>query len=143
MKPSVAIMGVGSMGAAVARRLADHGIEVTTALERRSADSVQRAQAAQMRGVPRMRLAEAAIILSIVPPGVAVAVAEDLAPALKAAAVKPIYVDCNAVSPKTVLRIGAIICPTGASFVDAGIIGGPPQRAGKSPTFYLSGTRAR
>jgi 3-hydroxyisobutyrate dehydrogenase-like beta-hydroxyacid dehydrogenase len=35
-------------------------------------------------------------------------------------------------------RVAAIIAPTGAAFVDAGIIGGPP-RPGYSPAIYASG----
>jgi 3-hydroxyisobutyrate dehydrogenase-like beta-hydroxyacid dehydrogenase len=61
-----------------------------------------------------------------------------MAPALTALAKKPVYVDCNAVSPQTVERIAAIVAPTGADFVDAGIIGGPP-REGYSPAIYAAG----
>jgi hypothetical protein len=55
--------------------------------------------------------------------------------------VKPVYVDCNAVSPQTAERIAAIVEPTGAAFVDGGIIGGPP-RDGYSPAIYASGPTA-
>jgi len=39
------------------------------------------------------------------------------------------------------VRIGEVIAPTGADFVDAGIIGGPP-RPGYSPAIYASGPTA-
>jgi 3-hydroxyisobutyrate dehydrogenase-like beta-hydroxyacid dehydrogenase len=87
-------------------------------------------------------LAGADFFLSILPPGEAESLAQQLAPALTALDSKPVYVDCNAVSPQTAIRIGEIIAPTGADFVDAGIIGGPP-RPGYSPTIYASGPRAR
>ncbi|MGH7095088.1 MAG: DUF1932 domain-containing protein, partial [Stellaceae bacterium] len=61
-----------------------------------------------------------------------------MAPALSTLAVKPVYVDCNAVSPQTVQQIAAVIAPTGAAFVDGGIIGGPP-RAWYSPGIYAAG----
>jgi 3-hydroxyisobutyrate dehydrogenase-like beta-hydroxyacid dehydrogenase len=64
--------------------------------------------------------------------------AQKLAPTLKALSKKPVYVDCNAISPQTALRIADVIAPTGADFVDAGIIGGPP-RPGYSPGIYASG----
>jgi putative dehydrogenase len=86
-------------------------------------------------------LAGSDFFLSILPPGEAEPLAERLAPALKALARKPVYVDCNAVSPQTAIRIGDIIAPTGADFVDGGIIGGPP-RPGYSPTIYASGLTA-
>ena len=130
------------MGAAVGRRLADHGVQVLTALEGRSTASVARAAAAGMTVVPAARLVDSDLILSIVPPGVAIAFAEQMAPALRAAPRKPVFVDCNAISPETVVRIGAIIESTGAPFVDSGIIGPPPGSPRSEPTFYTSGPHA-
>ena len=75
-----------------------------------------------MRRSPR-----ADFILSILPPGDAVALAERFQPALKASNAKPVYVDCNAINPKTVERVAAAIAPTECPFVDAGIIGSPPK----------------
>jgi len=79
--------------------------------------------------------------LSILPPSEAEPLARLLAPALKALDRKPVFVDCNAVSPQTAISICEIIAPTGADFVDGGIIGGPP-RPGYSPTIYASGPTA-
>src|SRR5258707_11208578 len=84
-------------------------------------------------------LAAADIFLSIVPPGEAEALAHRLAPILRRAPKKPVYVDCNAVSPRTVGAIASIVEATGTPFVDAGIIGGPPQPGAARPDFYLSG----
>ncbi|MCL2430052.1 MAG: DUF1932 domain-containing protein, partial [Alphaproteobacteria bacterium] len=58
-----------------------------------------------------------------------------------AAATKPTYIDCNAVSPGTVARIAAAVGKTGCPFVDGGIIGGPPT-PGKAPALYVSGPSA-
>lgn len=127
MPPIVAIVAPGMMGSAVAHRLTASGVEVRTSLAGRSADTVTRARAAGMIDANDTELAEADFILSIVPPGMAVALAERLAPALRAARKKPVYVDCNAVSPDTVLRIDRLIRETGAAFVDGGIIGPPPE----------------
>jgi 3-hydroxyisobutyrate dehydrogenase-like beta-hydroxyacid dehydrogenase len=88
------------------------------------------------------QLAESDFILSIVPPGEALALAERLAPALRAADRKPIYVDCNAVSPETVLRIDRVVREAGASFVDGGIIGPPPDLDSSRTRIYLSGPDA-
>jgi len=142
MQPIVAVIAPGMMGSAVGARLVENGIEVRTALAGRSEATVARAKAAGMVGVPDDRIAASDIILSIVPPGDALGLAERLAPALRAAAKKPIYVDCNALDPATVLRIARVIEATGATFVDGGIIGGPPKPGSKGTKIYLSGEAA-
>src|SRR5579883_2547060 len=142
MKPIVAIIAPGSMGSGIGRRLVEHGIEVRTWLEGRSRDSAERARSAGMVAVAEPQIAEADLVLSIVPPGAAIAMAERLAPVLRAAARPPVYIDCNAVSPETVRRIAAIIAGAQCPFVDAGIIGGPPRPNATGPTLYASGEAA-
>jgi 3-hydroxyisobutyrate dehydrogenase-like beta-hydroxyacid dehydrogenase len=85
---------------------------------------------------------EADLLLSIVPPANALAFAEQTAFALKSARRKPVFADCNAVSPATVRHIHAVVSATGAEFVDAGIIGSPPVPGGKGPHLYASGESA-
>jgi 3-hydroxyisobutyrate dehydrogenase-like beta-hydroxyacid dehydrogenase len=130
------------MGSAVAARLGEHGIEVRTSLAGRSQASAVRAQASSMRAVNLPQIAEAGIILSIVPPGEAEALAHSLAPAIAQATRKPIYADCNAVSPQTAQVVAGIITEAGARFADAGIIGGPPKPGTPGPVFYTSGPEA-
>jgi len=143
MNPVVAVIAPGNMGAPVGGRLVEHGIKVLTSLAGRSRDSAERAARAGLVDAGDDEIAAADLVLSIVPPGDAVSLAQRLAPALTASNRKPLYVDCNAVSPPTVERIAAVIAPTGAAFVDAGIIGGPPKPKGNdSPTFYASGPAA-
>src|SRR5215471_11004143 len=142
----MAVIGViaqGMMGAGVGRRLHDSGATVRTLLTGRSAKSAERARTARMEPAADEHelLSGADFFLSILPPGEAEALARQLAPALKPLDRKPVYVDCNAVSPQTAMRIGEILAPTGADFVDAGIIGGPP-RPGYSPAIYASGPTA-
>jgi 3-hydroxyisobutyrate dehydrogenase-like beta-hydroxyacid dehydrogenase len=127
------------MGAAVGRRLSDNGVEVVTALESRGAESQARAAAAAMRPVSTQQLADSDFILSIVPPAAALEFAQAMAASLRSAPRKPVFVDCNAVSPDTAQRIAALIEPTGAPFVDAGIIGPPPGTGGLDPSIYASG----
>lgn len=141
MQPVVMIIGAGAMGAAVGRRLAEQGATVVCALAGRSEASVARARAAGLRPADDTEAADADFVLSIIPPGEAVATAQRFAPILTKSAKKPIFVDCNAVNPETVARVAAAITPTGSAFVDAGIIGGPPKEGYKGPTFYASGPR--
>jgi putative dehydrogenase len=142
MQPVVAVIAPGMMGSAVAARLVENGIEVRTALGGRSESTLARAKAAGMVGAPDEEIAATDIILSILPPGDALGLAERLVPALRATAKKPIYVDCNALDPATVLRIARVVQETGATFVDGGIIGGPPQPGSKATKIYLSGEAA-
>ena len=143
MTPIVAIIAPGAMGSAVAHRLAGHGLEVRTSLAGRGAASRDRARSAGMVEGSDAAVAAADVILSIVPPAEALPLAHRLAPALTAAARKPLYVDCNAVSPQTVAAIAPAVTATGCAFVDAGIIGGPPKPESSGPVFYASGPDAR
>ena len=143
MNPVVAVIAPGMMGAAVGKRLADHGLKVLTSLKGRSAETTARAKAAGMVSASDEEIAATDFILSILPPGDAVALAQRFAPALTASNSKPVFVDCNAVSPPTVERIAAVIVQTGAPFIDVGIIGSPPKPKGTdSPRFYASGAHA-
>jgi 3-hydroxyisobutyrate dehydrogenase-like beta-hydroxyacid dehydrogenase len=142
MKPVVAIIAPGNMGAAVGARLAANGLKILTSLANRSAASVARAAAAGFEAVSDAEITRADFLLSIVPPKEAVGLAGRLAPALAAANRKPVYVDCNAVSPTTAARIAETIGATGTPFVDGGIIGGPPGDGYAGPRFYVSGGEA-
>jgi L-threonate 2-dehydrogenase len=140
MSITVAIIAQGTMGSGVGKRLHESGAEVRTLLSGRSAGSAERARTAGMTPMAGEKelLDGADFFLSILPPGEAENLARRLAPTLSALGKKPIYVDCNAISPQTALRVAAIVEPTGAKFVDGGIIGGPP-RPGYSPAIYASG----
>jgi L-threonate 2-dehydrogenase len=142
MPPIVAVIAPGMMGSAVAQRLTSAGVQVRTLLAGRSAASVARAQAAGLTDASRDQIAEADFILSVVPPGEALALAESLSPAMRAVTRKPVYVDCNAVSPETVLRIDRVVRESGARFVDGGIIGPPPEQDSSRTRIYLSGPDA-
>jgi 3-hydroxyisobutyrate dehydrogenase-like beta-hydroxyacid dehydrogenase len=142
MKPVVAIVAAGNMGAGIARRLVENHIKVLTLLTGRSAATQERAAAAGMTAVSAEALVDVDLLLSILPPASALSFAEQTAFALKSARRKPVFVDCNAVSPATVRHIHAVISATGAEFVDASIIGFPPDPGGKGPHIYASGEPA-
>jgi 3-hydroxyisobutyrate dehydrogenase-like beta-hydroxyacid dehydrogenase len=144
MSEAIGVIAMGEMGSAVARRLRERGATVMTSLAGRSAASAARAEKAGAIPVSTddELVAQAGFILSIVPPGDAVALAQRLAPALLRAQRKPVYVDCNAVSPGTAERIGMALKDTGCRYVDAGIIGPPPSATART-IFYASGEGAR
>jgi 3-hydroxyisobutyrate dehydrogenase-like beta-hydroxyacid dehydrogenase len=142
MTPVVAVIAPGMMGAAVGKRLVDNGVKVLTSLTGRSAETATRAKAAGMAAAGDEEIAAAEFILSILPPGDAVALAKRFQSALKASNAKPVYVDCNAINPKTVDRVAAVIAPTDCPFVDSGIIGSPPKPGDAGPRFYASGPAA-
>ena len=143
MKPIVAIIAQGAMGSGVARRLAEHGVEVRTSLAGRSESSASRAHAAGMKPVGDDEIAACDFLLSIVPPSDALALAQRFADCLTRARRKPVYVECNAVNPETAGAIASVVAGTGCPFVDAGIIGGPPKPREPGPKFYASGPDAR
>jgi len=142
MPLTVAIIAPGNMGAGVGKRLTENGVSVLTSLTGRSAESEKRAREAGMRDAEDRALMVADFLLSIVPPGEALALAKRLAPVLSAANKKPAYVECNAVSPRTMLAIADVVAATGAPFVAAGIIGPPPKSGSTNTKFYASGPAA-
>ena len=142
MTPTVAIIAPGNMGSAVGRRLTENKVKVLTSLAGRSEKSAARASAAGMTAVADAQLTESDFLLSIVPPGDALALAKRLAGVLTAANKKPIYVECNAVSPQTMNHIANEIAATGCAFVGAGIIGPPPKPGTTNTKFYAAGPAA-
>ena len=111
-------------------------MKVLTSLAGRSEASANRARAAGMTAVADAQLTESDFLLSIVPPGDALAWPSGCCRVLTAANKKPVYVECNAVSPHTVLDIAKVIGATGCPFVGAGIIGPPPKPGTTNTKFY-------
>jgi putative dehydrogenase len=142
MTPIVALIAPGNMGSGVAQRLTENKVTVLTSLAGRSEASAKRARAAGMAAVTDAQLTEADFLMSIVPPGDALGLAERLVPVLTAANKKPVYVECNAVSPRTMLEIAGVIGATGCPFVGAGIIGPPPKPGSANTKIYASGPAA-
>ncbi|MFW5835294.1 MAG: hypothetical protein ACOCYE_14485, partial [Pseudomonadota bacterium] len=112
-----------------------------TNLEGRSGRTRGLAEAAGSRDVGSdAALVEAAdLLLLVIVPSEARALAERLAPALASVATPPVVVDCNAVAPATSAAVGAIVEAAGAPFVDGGIIGPPPLPDSSRTRLYVSG----
>jgi 3-hydroxyisobutyrate dehydrogenase-like beta-hydroxyacid dehydrogenase len=128
----VGILHPGQMGAAVARVAR---ADVLWAAEGRSEATAERARAAGLTPVALDELlARADVVLSICPPHAALDVAR------AAAGFRGLYCDANAVSPATARAVAAVVQDGGATFVDGGIVGGPPSEPGTR--LYLSGRAA-
>ena len=140
---TVGILSPGDMGAAIGRTLREHGMDVVTCIEGRSELTHLRAEEAGFRILPTYDdlVREADLLLSVLVPSEAVALAERVAGRLRATVTSVVYVDFNAVAPRTAQRISTIIGDAGSRFVDGGIIGGPPK-PGAQTRFYCSGSDA-
>jgi 3-hydroxyisobutyrate dehydrogenase-like beta-hydroxyacid dehydrogenase len=114
------------MGSAVGAALRANGHDVLWASAGRSDDTTRRALESGLRdtGSVAALLAEAELVLSIVPPHAAVSVAS------AAAGYDGVFVDANAISPANARSLAP------SRLVDGGIIG-PPPRAGNDTSVPL------
>jgi 3-hydroxyisobutyrate dehydrogenase-like beta-hydroxyacid dehydrogenase len=131
---AIGVLHPGAMGAAVGACLAGAGHEVLWASNGRSRETAERAQRAGLHDVGDLGAlaARCELLLSICPPHAAVDVSRSVA------GFGGVYVDANAVSPETASTIAGIVGPR---YVDGGIVGPPPVRAGAT-RLYLSGAGA-
>jgi 3-hydroxyisobutyrate dehydrogenase-like beta-hydroxyacid dehydrogenase len=139
----IGLVHPGQMGASVGAAAVGSGHEVVWASAGRSAASRRRADDAGLvdAGSLAALLARVDLVLSVVPPEAAVAVAEQVA----ADGFAGTYVDANAVAPATARRIDGIIAGgsgTGGGFVDGAIIGGPVGSPGGTRLYLAGGPAA-
>jgi len=138
----IAVLSPGAMGSAISARLVEHGARVLTSLDGRSPATVDRARAAGMEDASLETIATADLILAIVPPGEAVALAKGLVTPLSESTNKLFCIDCNALSPKTKTEIAGTLEKTGCEIIDGAIVGAPPRPGEKGPRIYVSGDRS-
>ena len=135
----IAVIGAGAMGSGVGSRLVACGARVPTYLEGRSEETKARARAAGMEPVGMEAIVAADIVLSIVPPSQAVAVAGQVADAARKSGRPVVFVDCNAISPETMKDVAAVFANSPVEALDGSIIGGPPKPTNANARFYISG----
>ncbi len=137
----IGIISPGDMGTAIGGVLHGQDVDVIACLEGRSALTRLRAEEAGFREVAGYDelVREANLVLAVLVPAEAVRAAEHLAASIRRTGARPVVADCNAVSPATVARIARLITDAGASFIDAGIIGPPPQPGRNATRIYCSG----
>jgi 3-hydroxyisobutyrate dehydrogenase-like beta-hydroxyacid dehydrogenase len=156
---TVGLLSPGDMGHSVGSVLRESGLSVMTCLAGRSERTRALAARAGIQDTPSLDelVREVDVLLCILVPSEAVAVAEQVSSAIRAADGDPpsasdlalseangrrlLYVDCNAIAPQTARAAGRLIVEAGGRFADAGIIGSPPTW-NSSPRFYASGPGA-
>jgi 3-hydroxyisobutyrate dehydrogenase-like beta-hydroxyacid dehydrogenase len=140
---TVAVVSPGAMGSALGAALERGGERVVATVAGRSGRTARLAEQAGIELVPDLRsaLADADVVLSVVPPAAAPVVASDVVRACERVA-PPLLVDLNAIAPATVRGIASPAADGGVDVVDGSISGPPPWRPGTT-RIYLSGARAR
>jgi len=142
---TVGVMSPGDMGSAIGKMIADSGIRVVTALDGRTELTRLRAKEAGIVDVGNLDrlVAEADLVLSVLVPAEAVGLAERVAESVRRSngrgKHRPAYADLNAIAPQTVQRIDSLMTGAGVTFIDGGIIGGPPVRGRKGTRIYCAG----
>lgn len=137
-QPVVGVLHPERMGVELGRCLKEAGARVVWASEGKSAQMMELATAAGLEDVKEVQsvAAVAEIIISVTESENEKAL--DIASDVWSLGFKGLYVDANAVAPSTAERI-ADLFPN--NYVDGGIIGPPPTKAGTT-RFYLSGPSA-
>ena len=135
---TVGLLHPGEMGAAVGGCLVSVGHAVLWDPDGRSRASTGRALGAGLEGAGLAAVTgRTSVIFSICPPHAAL----DVARLVAGCGFGGVYVDANAISVATAQQVCAIVEAGGASYVDGGIIGPPPDNAGHT-RLYLSGKHA-
>jgi 3-hydroxyisobutyrate dehydrogenase-like beta-hydroxyacid dehydrogenase len=135
---TVAVLGTGKMGSAIAARLSDSGFDVV--LWNRTRDRADRVGFGTVADTPAAAVRFADFVVSSLT-GPAAVRAAYLGPdgALTVGKGKR-FADMSTAGPDLAAEIGAHVVAAGGSFVDAPVIGAPPSvRAGKA-TILLGGT---
>jgi len=134
-------MSAGDMGSAIGKVLNASGFDVMTALEGRSELTLIRAKEAGMRdvGILDGLVGESDLLLSVLVPAKALALAQRVAASVRRTNHHPAYADLNAIAPQTVEKINSIMTGVGITFIDGGIIGAPPSPGKKGTRIYCSG----
>ena len=144
--PNIGILMPGDMGHGCGKVLKDSGFNVFTCLSNRSERTKflsKKSGIEDTNGIECL-LNKVDIILSILPPEYAISQAVIVNKvSIKNNIDKVItYVDCNAVSPNTSIKIGDTLSRKNFNFVDGGIIGLNPIIEDGKTRFYVSGKHA-
>lgn len=140
---TIGIVSPGAMGSAVGAAYAAGGARVVATIDGRSARTRGLATAAGLELLPGLEdvVRHADVVVSIVSPEHALAVADDIRAAARRADAKPLVADLNAIAPATIRQLASHLAASGLDVVDGSISGRPPHPGGTT-RLYLSGARA-
>jgi 3-hydroxyisobutyrate dehydrogenase-like beta-hydroxyacid dehydrogenase len=140
----IGVLSPGDMGQALAIRLGEAGFAIHGALDGRSDDT--RRLAAEARVHDCGSIAELVrtcdLIVSVVSPANALAVAGAVAAAIQDGGRRIAFADMNAISPQLARDEERLIGDAGGLFIDGGIVGPPPRGERARPKLYVSGPDA-
>jgi 3-hydroxyisobutyrate dehydrogenase-like beta-hydroxyacid dehydrogenase len=138
---TVGIVSPGYMGAGLGWALREGGARVVATVRGRSERTRRLAEGAGLELLPGLFdvLAVADVVLSVTPPGQALAAAQTIANVARESGATPVVADLNAVSPETMAEVAKALA--GLPIVD-GSISGPPPSASPGARLYLSGVKA-
>jgi 3-hydroxyisobutyrate dehydrogenase-like beta-hydroxyacid dehydrogenase len=140
-KPIIGVLMPGDMGHGIAKVLVENNFKVLTFLRGRSKRTLKLAKEARVINIDNFEnfLKEVDIIFSIIPPEKAFQQAKLITSFSSHIQKKIIYVDCNAISPNTCLKIEKLFNNKHFEFLDGGIVGlNPIVEKGKT-RLYISG----
>ena len=140
---TVGVLYSGEMGAALSAPLRRRGIPVVTTTRGRGAATARRAaeSGAVMVGSLEDVVRAADVVVSLVVPSAAEAVARAYSNLAHLAPRGALFVDANSVGPEKALAMSRAVEAAGRSFVDAAI-NGLAKNLATSGTLFLSGPRA-
>ena len=136
---TIGILSPGDMGEGVGASIRGQGFDVITFLKGRSEETRMRSERAGIREVGDIEslVAEANLVVSILPPELAENVADQVSAAMTKTGSTPAYAEMNAIAPTTAKRIADQINASGAV-----IIGWAPFKSKSDTRLYVSGTSA-
>jgi 3-hydroxyisobutyrate dehydrogenase-like beta-hydroxyacid dehydrogenase len=139
---TVGLLSPGDMGGAIGEVLLANGARVLTCLSGRSERTRGLAARAGIEDRTSLEalVSECDVLVCVLVPARAVDVAGEVAAAVRSTGAELLYVDANAIAPRTVREIGELVGGAGARVADVGIVGPPPRRPGTR--FYASGAGA-
>jgi 3-hydroxyisobutyrate dehydrogenase-like beta-hydroxyacid dehydrogenase len=139
MPNTIALLHPGDMGSGMGGALVAAGHTVYCALKGRSETTRRRATDAKLidAGTLQSAVARAEVVLSVCPPHGALELAREVAQC----GFKGLFIDANAIAPATARMAAMDLQDAGATFVDGGIVGGPPTPA-RPGRIYFSGPSA-
>src|SRR6266850_1458585 len=140
---TIGVLYPGELGSTFAKLLVESGFRVVTTLEGRSLRTRKLCHDAGLNVLDSVGqvLKCAPIVISVVPPGAALQVAENVAVLVKGESRRLLYVDANSISPLTAVKISDLLSQQDVDFVDASIRGLASQLR-QAGILFLSGARA-